>query len=358
MPPPKQDGLRWKETLFDLVPEWTRDPSTAAIEKMCRQHLGIPAEESCTAAFHASGLFNKLYRITCTNGPPMMLRVSLPVYPCHKTRAEVATLRNDNYIGFEWILMEYMEGTSAHVRWRTMSMEQKAAFAERMAQFQAEMVRLGKESLIRGIGTLDIRDEIDDGEGPFRSSHDWLSTVLDIILRHHGAILEKSDDEDDREDAEEVSSVARKLLALVPKIFPATLEQSETTALYHHDLHLNNVLVDDNGKITAVLDWECVSAMPLWMTAKLPKFLEGPAREEEPQKDAYLDAEPMLPDLPAEVGEPGFGDEGKNELYHIHKMEYEATQLRKVYKARLGKLWPEWPLDKSHAQIDLFEAIS
>ena len=34
-----------------------------------------------------------------------------------------------------------------------------------------------------------------------------------------------------------------------------------------------------------------------------------------------------------------------------------STYLRKVYKARLKELWPEWPLEESYAKIDLFKAI-
>jgi hypothetical protein len=84
--------------------------------------------------------------------------------------------------------------------------------------------------------------------GPFRSSHDWLSVVLGIILRHQTAILENTDDEDDREDAEEVLPIARKLLSLTPKVFPPTLDEPEPTGLYHHDLHLSNILVTTKVK--------------------------------------------------------------------------------------------------------------
>ncbi|KAK3994330.1 phosphotransferase enzyme family-domain-containing protein [Cladorrhinum sp. PSN332] len=323
------------------------------------------------------------------------MRVSLPVYPRHKIRAEVATLRwvrentsipvpqvfgfddsNGNEIGFEWILMELMEGASAHGRWRTMTMEQKVTFTKRLATFQAELSGFGKaEPIFRGIGTLDL-----DGEkvapgifvsheffmgdhvnyevepGPFRSSHDWLSVELDIIIKHQTAVLgkmeeEEDTDEDDREDAEEIISVARKLLSLVPKVFPPTLslDDPEITGLYHHDLHLNNILVNERGEITAVLDWECVSAMPLWMSTKVPKFLDEPVREEEPQRDDYADA--------AEGEEEEEDSEGKNELYFIHRMEYEATQLRKVYESKLRELWPEWPLQESHAEMDFFHAV-
>lgn len=393
MPRPSQDGLEWKQTLFDLVPQWTRDVSLTAIESVCRQQLNIPPKDPCTIAFHASGLFNKLYAVKCT-GRPLIMRVSLPVYPRHKTRAEVATLRwvrentevpvpevfcfddsNDNAIGYEWILMELMEGTPAHRRWRTMSMEQKVALTKRIATFQVELSGLGKpESLFRSIGTLDLRevgqgDDVEDSEkvvpgmlvshqffmgdhlhydiprGPFRSSHDWLTAELNVIILHQMAVLEKTEDEDEKEDAEEILLAARKLLSLVPKVFPPT-DESEATGLYHHDLHLNNILVNEEGEITAVLDWECVSALPLWMSTIVPKFLDEPDREEEPRRDAYADETPEESAAAAGKREdPDYLDnEGKTELYFEHRMEYEATQLRKVYEARLRELWPEWPL--------------
>ncbi|KAF7561098.1 hypothetical protein G7046_g3052 [Stylonectria norvegica] len=337
------------------------------------------------------------------------MRVTLPVYPHHKTRAEVATLRwvrentkvpvpevaffddnNDNEIGYEWILMELMQGTPAHKRWRTMTMEQKVAFTKQIATFQVELSGVGKpESQFRSIGTLGLRevdqnDDVEDVEkvvpgllvsheffmgdhlhydiprGPFRSSHDWLSTELNVILLHQTVVLVKTEDEDEKEDAEEILIAARKLLPLIPNVFPSALDEPETTGLYHDDLHLNNILVDKEGEITAILDWECVSALPLWMFTKVPTFFDEQVREEEPQRDWYMDERPEESAAAAEKrNDPDYLDnEGKNELYFIHRMEYEATQLRKVYEAKLKELWPEWPLEASDVKINFFQAIS
>ncbi|CAI4218699.1 unnamed protein product [Parascedosporium putredinis] len=318
------------------------------------------------------------------------MRVSLPVYPHHKTRAEVATLRwvrqntnipvpevfsfddsNANEIGYEWILMEFLQGTSARKCWRTMSMEQKIALTKQMATFQAELLEYGKPGfMFKNIGTLDVREigqesnaedlkkiapgrlvshgffmgdhvQYDIPRGPFRSSHDWLSAELNIILLHHTAVLKRH---------------RTKMTKRTPRSLPPILDERETTGLYHHDLHLNNILVNEEGEITAVLDWECVSALPLWMLAKVPKFLDGPVREEEPQRDLYADE---APDVEAENNDPEYLDnEGKNELYFIHRMEYETTQLRKVHVARLRELWPELSLEESAVKIDFFEAVS
>lgn len=417
MPRPTQDGLEWQSTVFDLVPVWTREPSTAAIESVCRQQLQIRPEDTLTVTFHAQGAYNRVYLVH-TDGRSFIMRVTLPVYPRHKTRAEVVTLRwvhdttslpvpqvfgyddsNDNEIGFEWILMEYMPGKSLWKQWRWISMEKKVALAEQFAVFQSELSGLGNERpLFTNIGTLEA-PEIDLGtnsspiplsearqittapgrlvsqqfflgnhlgyempRGPFRSSHDWLSAMLGVIIQHQTNVLNKPDDDDDAEEAEEILAAARTLVALIPKIFPSDpLAGPEPSALYHHDLNLNNILVDEEGQVTAVLDWECVSALPLWMVTQTPAFLYDRAREDEPQRDLYGDESPEEAAEQANLkrnNHPDYLDnEGKDELYWINKMEYETTQLRKVYQARLKKSCPKW-VEESPLKADFHEAVS
>lgn len=333
------------------------------------------------------------------------MRVSLPVYPQYKTRAEVATLRwihantsipvpyvfsfddnHQNAIGYEWILMELMQGASAYKRWRTMTMQQKVDLVEQIADYQVQLSALSGRPApaFRGIGALDLHYPVGTGDGvplgrmvsyeffmgdhiyydvqrgPFRSSYDWLSAVLKIVVLHQTEVLRHAEDEDDKEEAEEISPVAEKLLLLLPDVFPPTLDQPERTGLRHHDLHLHNILVNEEGQITAVVDWECVSAMPLWVLTMVPKFLDGPAREEEPQRDLYADETPeQASEALRKREDPDYLDnEGKNELYFIHKMEYETTQLRKVYKAKVKELWPTWPLEESRGKVEFLQAIS
>lgn len=156
-----QYGLEWDNKGLYLVPAWTREPSIEAIENVCRRQLGLRPEDTCTVSFYAAGAFNKLYLVSNISNP-LLIRVSLPVHPHLKTRGEVATLRwvrdnteipvpkvvafqddNENEIGFEWILMELMPGAPAYRRWCNMSMEQKVAFTDRLAGFQAQLSRCG-----------------------------------------------------------------------------------------------------------------------------------------------------------------------------------------------------------------------
>lgn len=403
-----QDGLGWDDSGLSLEPKWTREPSLDAIESVCRQHLDIRTEEICTVSFFASGAFNKLYLVSITTTNPLLMRVSLPVHPHHKTRGEVATLQwvrdnteipvpkvvafqdsNENEIGFEWILMELMPGTPVYRRWRTMSMEQKVALTNRIAEFEAQLACCGDpETTFRKVGTLemDLGDEnagkpktyvpgqmvshdffmgdhlhYDVPRGPFRSTHDWLRSALSLIVIDSTKVIEKAADEDDREDAENQLRSAEKLLGLLPKVFPAEQNSPEMTAIYHDDLNLNNILVDDQGKITAVVDWECVSALPFWMAAKFPEFLSVGGRDEKPDRDCYSNeqAVSIAKDGSADdEDDDDMDNEGKNKLYWIHLMEWEMTQLQKVYDARLKQLWPNRLAENNlDLKLDFFEAF-
>lgn len=385
-----QEGLEWDNSGLDLEPRWTREPQLDAIARVCRKVLAISDTDSCKVSAHASGAFNKLYLVEGPKGQSLM-RISLPVDPTHKILGEVTTLRwirsmtnvpvpeviafddsRDNEIGFEWILMELMPGTSAYNKWRNMTMAGKISLVEQVADFQNQLFRCSLDAQFRGVGTLSPIDKDSDptgtpkparivsrfffwgrhinydlARGPFRSSHDWLSAYLEVIRKEHSEALVEAEDDDDREDAEDYLRVVGRLTTLLPKIFPSLQNPDERTVLWHDDLSLQNILVDDSGKITALIDWECVSTNPLWVAADMPKFLVGSPREEEPQRDRYADAsEGSGHDTGnGEPEEDKLDNGGKTELYWIDLLEYEQTQLRGVYAAKLGELWQQWKVE-------------
>lgn len=98
--------------------------------------------------------------------------------------------------------------------------------------------------------------------------------------------------------------------------------------------------------------------MPLWMFSNVPTFLDVPPREDEPKRDDYCDETRQDVEDREKNGDPDdLDNEGKNELYWIHQMDYEGTQLRKVYEATLKELWPDIPLKESDTKIGFFEAV-
>jgi hypothetical protein len=260
-------------------------------------------------------------------------------------------------------------------------MPQKVAIVEQVADFETQILRHG----FRMIGALHASP--DSGKqshditprqivsryffwgdhfnynvprGPFRGSHDWLKTYLDIIALDHASDRVEAEDEEDKEDAERVLQIFCRLLELLPKIFPPLLNPPERTVLWHDDLSLHNILVDNDGNITALLDWECVSIMPLWVASQPPKFLTGATRIVEPIRDQYTDE--GLEEAAAVRQEgirDGLDNEGKTELYWIHLLEYEQTRLREVYAARMRQLRSEYDMEvaDSSLKVDFLEAL-
>lgn len=98
---------------------------------------------------------------------------------------------------------------------------------------------------------------------------------------------------------------------------------------------MQNFMVDDNGRLTAVIDWDRVSAMPLWRACQLPALFDGRTREEKPNKETYA------ADSDAE-DDDGLDNEGNTDLYWEHVLEYEMTQLRKLFLMEMQKAQPEW----------------
>lgn len=101
---------------------------------------------------------------------------------------------------------------------------------------------------------------------------------------------------------------------------------------------------------------ECVSTVPRWVASQVPEFLRGASREVKPDRDCYTDVDKASY---GEEPDDGLDNEGKTELYWIHLMEYEQTQLRRVYAARMRQLRPEWDLEveENSLKVDFLDAV-
>lgn len=121
----------------------------------------------------------------------------------------------------------------------------------------------------------------------------------------------ESNDEDDIEEAEKTLPLVKRLLKAIPLVFAE--DSKIPTVLLHDDHSRHNILVDEDGELQAIVDWECISALPLWKAAQIPKFLQGRERAEKLIREAYA---------PSEGGE---------NLFQIQLLEYEQTQLRGVF---------------------------
>lgn len=198
---------------------------------------------------------------------------------------------NENPIEFEWVMMDFMPGDSLCKCWRKLSMIQKNAIVEQIADFQAHIMNPGvSQPQFNSIGTLDAdasnlkswdqaqsclksstmvslpffystHYNYDVPRGPFKSSHHWVYSLIQIVLLDYRQELQDAENDKDKRAAEFALNLAQRLLDRLPTIFPDQENIEDKTCLWHDDLSSFNTLVDSDGKITAILDWECVSLL-------------------------------------------------------------------------------------------------
>ncbi|KAM7200707.1 Protein kinase-like domain containing protein [Naviculisporaceae sp. PSN 640] len=375
-------GVEWAEGLWGWEPRWTRLPKLDDIERVCREALDLAPEDACTVTFHASGSFNRVYLVKYEKGKmasQCIMRIALPVEPGNKTECEVTTMRfvsehtsipvprviafnddDDNEIGFEWILMEFLPGTSLYKRWHKISLEQKAYVTEQIATFHSQLFQLE----FKGVGTLRPRSKGTKGpkpgalvaldyfrgdhfdyevpRGPFRTSHDWVKSKLQVQEIDQTKGSQNNIDEEMRDDAKYRLLAVKELKWLLPKVLAEVMHPTERTVLWHDDLHEQNILIDDNGKVTGILDWELAFAAPIWLATKFPSFLRGHVREQRPDSGSR------------------HGASYKSDDPYWEKVEdHEKTQLRKVYVSKMATLWPEYSTLARHSELknDLVDAV-
>ncbi|MCJ1275965.1 hypothetical protein MMC21_003770 [Puttea exsequens] len=405
-----QNGLDWVEETFGLQPRWTREPDICDIKAVIKDTLNF--QDDCDVTSLNQGCFNKLFTVQHAE-ETFIMRVSLPVDPRLKTESEVATLHfirnkdiipvpkviahdssHDSRIGFEWIMMEFMPGVVLADKWRSMDWAAKEELVGELAKYSASMFQSqfdaignvfsspgaesNKSRMEKLVSILSmcspcscfskarnertqLKSQIgecvsmlffwgdhltqDVPRGPFRSSAEWLNARLSLYELDVKKDLEHPEsDEEDIQLAKRSLDIIKRIRHLLPQYFPTKTPGREATMLFHDDLSMHNVLVDENGKLTAVVDWECVSPLPLWKACDIPAFLDGTEIiEKQPTEDKYSK------DENGEV-DGCFWDD---------MMDYEVTQLRKIFFEKVSELEPGWMgvYDSSYIKRDFGVAI-
>ncbi|KAF5020593.1 hypothetical protein F66182_7379 [Fusarium sp. NRRL 66182] len=343
-------GLYWEQKTFRKEPRWSIDPNLDNIKStLSIRYPTAPIQvESLT-----QGAFNKIYQVTVQGQPhPLILRVSLPVDPRYKTLSEIATIRwlsintkipiprildydssRDSPIGFEWILMTKINGTCLSDAWPRLDFSIKSDLVRKFASFssclyQHRFSRIGNIYPASASSTGRIvsmpffwcdRIHLDMERGPFRNSQDWLLARLYLMQTDCTSLLDKyptgegldSDAEDEIDDATRTLTIIEKLRNMIDLVFTtddSNKNHEEPTILCHTDLGRSNILVDDTGHLTGVVDWECLS------------------RHEKPDPSRYS------------INESG----QISDLYQEHLLGYELTCLRSLFLEEMERLEPGW----------------
>ncbi|EGP84287.1 uncharacterized protein MYCGRDRAFT_75353 [Zymoseptoria tritici IPO323] len=420
-PVPTQYGLIWEPEVFgNLSPRWSAEPSISQIKALCRQHLHLDPEEPCTATLHERGGTSIVYTIEALARSPgrWIIKVCLPVDPGRKTRSEVATMQfvkertkipvpgvlacdvsNQNSLGFEWNLMDFMPGTELTNVWLGLEFQQKAEVVRQLARYQAELLLLPFDSHMIGslypfsqsdnssgpgtspyIGpvashrfswgpTLSGQQDSNARRGPFKNSHNWLAARLQLIIDH--PLEPRSKGTPPADAASQAPSLAHRLLALLPSLFDPE-KCGEEIVLHHADLHEGNILIstserkstsateptiDSDPVITALIDWEHQILSPFWHAISPPCLFDGKVRLSPPLASDYP-PEPSSGD-----GSDNPDNLGKPYAFWQHTQEYEHGLLRSIWeegmKSHLGEeVWKRvWTSEEARRKSDFELAI-
>ncbi|KAJ4012476.1 hypothetical protein NW752_008172 [Fusarium irregulare] len=389
MPQSARPDLLWNTRPFNQGPLWEYEPVLEGVAALCREKLNVRPDE-CDVSFLGEGCNNKVYLVQINGEKKYVMRMSLAVDPKYKTAGEVSTIEwlqlhtnvpvpkvisfddsNKNSIGFEWIPMEYMPEQSAFYRWRKMSMDEKITVTKDVADCLMHMV---SKSSFNGIGTLQgpvphspgrIVDmdlcyndhyDLDIPRGPFHCTRDYFLTLIELTIPDWDAELDISllnYEQSTAQTDQGYLDLAHRIRRLLPILFPYPSTSAEPTVLWHIDLNLRNIMLSGDNTLSGIIDWEFVSTLPFWAVTQLPKFLDGPVRDEKPDPDWYWSS-------PGQIGsDDGRDNEGKSRSYWRDLEEYEKTLLREVYNERMSQLNPDWEKLKREGRLcnDMREAI-
>ena len=110
---------------------------------------------------------------------------------------------------------------------------------------------------------------------------------------------------------------------MVPYLVPSYEDSGLSRPVFWHgDLHLGNIFISPQGAITCLIDWQGTAALPLFLQAKIPQFLE-------------VGSGSLLLELPEQF--PSLIEPEKTKIW----INYRQSMLQQYYLGRLRESIPE-----------------
>ncbi len=281
---------------------------------------------------------------------------------------------SENELGFEWMLMEKIPGTPLAKVWDSMEWERKVYVAMRLAEWMDELSRcrftkVGSlyHSSKANLGGFEVGPAVDFDfyrgrclqyeldRGPFSTAQQFyqssiLSRRMDVNFytenvqedgegSGEGKASEEKNQKSESEEHEHqdgmeyekrailgIPKACDALLKILPQVFPEDSPEKTPKVLYHHDISVSNILVDDAGNLVGLVDWENILTVPYALARPFPKALECIYGEDD---TGMLDKPP-----------PPESEEDDNRKTYDEL--YEKTQLQEVFRKRLEELQSPW----------------
>ncbi|KAI9707006.1 MAG: hypothetical protein M1820_004594 [Bogoriella megaspora] len=362
---PLKDKIQWYGNWRGgWQPRWgVTKPQIEDIRKVAMPFMefcGIDPRTFSVAPFR-EGMWNKLYLITSEKEgtgviTERIFRIALPVNPWFKMQSEVATMEYvrketsipipkvyvfessmENALGFEWMIMEKMEGQTFRDARASMGQSIEESLNRTIAEWVHQLSQLHFDrigSLYRewdprkpdhlsfklGPVTSDHflgpwRTEKEIFRGPFQNEAQYYRSIVELNLadildsrhldlannawakesiarakREGAVIVPNQDDEDDEDESQIPTSIYCReedfepsgvrnmcfsILGLLPLIEDKLRKETRSYVLYHFDISKKNVLVDDTGAAVALLDWENLSTEALCQIYPWPSIIDS-----------------------------------------------------------------------------------
>ena len=168
-------------------------PETSTIKSLALKYLGpeLPGTlnlDRIDVQFFDQGSFNKLYSISCFGcSKTYLLRVALPLVPYYKVESEAAVLSYikentsipvarviawdssaANDLGFEWILLEMIDGVAVYDIWRKITWASKLKIVAALAPILEQL----REHHFNRIGSLYFKGRERQPDPQYESKND------------------------------------------------------------------------------------------------------------------------------------------------------------------------------------------
>ncbi|KAK7957025.1 uncharacterized protein PG986_006247 [Apiospora aurea] len=336
------------------------------------------------------------------------------------------SVSTNNPIGCEWILMRKVSGKPLFECWNDMKMSRKIRLVEQLVEYTVRVYDNEFEGIgslyPAAPGDPDQRPELKGVEatmpffwngryyqhrryGPYETYRDWAFDRLDLACEDAGAVLPKLENREIRKVPWRIQALVAKLKELHDVLFTAPAAEGtegpkgatkedpidllsdsededvaepagdntanmsvpfnceEKCMLWHANLSMDNIFVDDTGVITGVLDWECVSAIPRSIGCQLPALLlEGHDRTHEPRLEHYwtfsdtIPAQSPIPSIEDDEDDEDEDEVGPTPAYWQARREWELTKLRHHFVRTMSDRSLGWHMcHKYHALKRDFE---
>ncbi|CAM5998866.1 unnamed protein product [Sphagnum balticum] len=249
------------------------------------------------------GMNNKAFLLKMDNGSVLRDVLDIPT-----PRIIAWSAQKTNSVGAEYILEERARGQPLWTLWQDWN----------------RLPIIARFGIIRQVVEIELNGALDFIRNKAISEKHFLEQHGHPRLNYARSRVES-------EKPEEMLELLDKYLKLTPAMVPPpTPDDIDASALWHPDLHLDNLFIDPNTlQITSVIDWQSTTAAPLFYQCGVPKMV----RHREP---VALD----LSNWPKRCDNyEDLGQDGKDYAEKMHRSEHLHQYYLRITRRDNPRHW-------------------